>query len=439
MISRPKVLFALMLAVVLLAVACGGEGGVEAGGGPVEAGSGPVEGQGAPGQSGSIAFVHWRGEDAQVFDSIIEKFTNETGVAVNMNVLPSSAYTGQVQATLLGGQGADVFTVFPGSQFVELTDAGVFTDLSDADFIDRFEPKLLEAGTPGFYGLEDGRRQLALPYQAVFNQPIYNKTMFEQAGIGDPPEDWEGFLAACDALKELGVIPILYAGDISASQFTNPMMMNNQPDTDIWAKVEAGEARVDDDWMVTTLSQINELEERGCFQENALGSRAEGVIAQFAQENGAMLATGSYHMASVEQFNPEIEMGLLAPITVPASEAQFEGINTTTFMLAVNARGPNPEAAQQFIEFLTRPEIASEYANGTGQLLTLKDVDYETDNLQEQAQWLERDTRFQPRFLITDTGIQDGLITAVEDVLSGVSPEEAAAKFQATVERAIEG
>ena len=431
--SRSKVSLPLMLAVVLFAVACGGESGVQTGGGPVEGGTA------APGQGGPIAFVHWRGEDTQVFNSIIEKFTDETGVAVNMNVLPSDAYTGQVQATLLGGQGADVFTVFPGSQFVELTNAGVFTDLSDADFIDRFEPKLLEAGTPGFYGLEDGEQQLALPYQVVFNQPIYNKAMFEEAGIREPPQDWEGFLAACEALKEFGVIPILYAGDISASQFINPMMMNNQPDTDIWAKVEAGEAKVDDEWMVQTLSQINELEEGGCFQEDALGSRAEGVIALFAQEKAAMLATGSYHMASVEQFNPEIEQGLLAPITVPASEAQFEGINTTTFMLAVNAKAPNPEAGRQFIEFLTRPEIASEYANGTGQLLTLKDIDYETEALQEQAQWLERDTRFQPRYLITNSEIQDGLITAVEDVLSGTSPEEAAAKFQATVDRAIEG
>jgi raffinose/stachyose/melibiose transport system substrate-binding protein len=189
--------------------------------------------------------------------------------------------------------------------------------------------------------------------------------------------------------------------------------------------------------MVTTLSQIAELQANGCFQEDPLGTRNETLAATFAQGEAGMLATGSYAMAQINAIAPDLEMGLLAPITVPADEAVWEGIRTTTFMLGVNAESENPEAAMAFLEFLTRPENASTYANGTGQLLTLTDVEYETEELQAQTEWIDRETRFQPRFTITKGEINTGLITAVEDVLSGVPPEEAAATFQATVDRVI--
>ena len=381
----------------------------------------------------TITFLHWRGEDTKVFDEIIKKFEAENeGVTVEQSALPSDAYTAQAQPTILSGEGADVFATMPGSQIQRLSGTDVYADLSGEEFVSRFDPEFIEAGSAG-------GKQLVFPYQLVFNIPVYNAGLLEENGI-DPEglDDWDSFLAACDTLKGAGVAPIAFAGNTSASQFINPMMMNNQPDEEIWPKVEAGEAKVTDEWFVKTLSQIKELQDRGCFQQDALGSSQEGASALFAQEKAAMLALGSYQMAAVREQNPEIEQGLLAPITVPASEKVFDGIYTSTFMLGVNKKSKNVEASTAFVEFLTRPEIASEYANGTGQLLTLKDVTYETEELQTQLPWREKEVRFQPRFTITKDPINQGLITSVEDVLSGVPPEEAAQKLQGVVDRELE-
>lgn len=426
---------ALLVVVLLLAAAACDAGSPQgAAGGGADDGSGGTEtgGGGGGDGGGSLTFLHWRGEDSAVFDELLAQFSEETGIAVEQNVLPSDAYEGQAEAQLRGAGGADVFAVFPGSQFTALAGADAMLDLSDAEFADRFDPEYLEVGA------DDQGRQLAYPYQLVFNIPVYNQTMFDELGL-EPPQDWDGFLALCDSLLEAEVTPILYAGDISGTQFINPMLMNNQPSDDVWAQVEAGEAQVTDEWFVTTLTQIAELRDRGCFQDDALGTRNEGAVAVFAQEQAGMLATGSYQMAQILDQNPDITVRLLAPLTVPAAEATYEGIHTTTFMLAVNAASDQQEQAQQLIEFLTRPQPASTYANQTGQLLTVSDVDYTAEALQSQSDWIERETLFQPRLTITVGALNDGLKDAVDKVVSGTDPQQAAEEYQALIDREVGG
>jgi raffinose/stachyose/melibiose transport system substrate-binding protein len=385
---------------------------------------------GGSGDKVAINFVHWRGEDSEVFDEIIKKFENENeNISVTTNVYPSDSYQEKVQATLLSGKGADVFATFPGSQFAELQKAGSYVDLTEEDFVNRFKEALLEAGQ------RDGK-QLALPYQNVFNIPVYNKGIFEELGL-EPPKSWDEFLKVSATLKENGYAPVLFSGDVSPSQFINPMAMNNMPSKDAFAQLETGEQKLTNDWYVKTLSQIKELADKGYFQDNPLGTKKSASAALFAQEKGAMLALGSYMMATVKQQNPDIEQGLLSPITVSADEAEWEGIHTSTFMLGINSKSDHKEAALKFLEFLTKPEIASLYANETGQLLTLKDIEYNSPALKESAKWLDKKTMFQPRYTISVSEISSAVETSVSDVVGGMDPEKAAEKAQKEVESAI--
>lgn len=412
-----KVALALFLVLAFTAMALTGCGG-----------KGDDKQQAGGGEKVTLRFSHWRGEDVDVFRGIIEKFEKENpNIKVEMSVNGSEAYIASIQAELQSSKGPDVFTVYPGSHFETIYRAGAFTDLSNQDFLNNYVPNLITAGQ------KDGK-QWAVPYQLVYNIPVYNKAIFARYGI-EPPKDWESFLKACETLKKNGVTPILFSGDISPGQFINPMLMNNQPDERIFDKVMAGEAKLTDDWFVKTLDQIKTLNDRGYFQEGALGTKKEGAAALFAQEKGAMLAHGSYMMATIKKQNPNIDMGLLAPITVPADKVVWEGIHTTTFMLAINSKSQHKEEAAKFIAFLSRPDIAAEYANATGQMLTLKDVKYDTPELQEQAKWLGKKTRFQPRYLITSEEVKKAVEVAIQDVMNGMFAKEAAAKAQAVVDR----
>lgn len=388
-------------------------------------------GSDASGSGGDVTinFLHWRGEDVKALDTIIDKFeTANPTIKVEMQTLPSDQYQSTAQAKLSDGSVGDVFASFPGAQFDALAKAGVFTDLSGSSFLDSFNGDLIAAGQ------QDGK-QLAVPYQLVYNDPIYNVKLFEKYGL-TPPTDWEGFLALCQTLKDNGIIPIAFAGaDIGPGQFMNTMVMNNEPSDDIFEKVEAGEAKLTDEWWVKTLTQIKELNDKGYFQPDALGTKDAAAGALFVQEKAGMLASGSYQLAQNAAQNPELEQALLAPITVSAGEAKYEGVHTSTFMLAVNSKSKHPEEAKKFLEYLSQPDVAGEYANATGQNVTVDGVSYDSPELKVAEDWTSKKTLFQPRFTIKNGDNQKAVTNSIQAVLGGSTPEEAAQEAQAVIDQ----
>ena len=377
--------------------------------------------EGASGEETTqISFIHWRGEDQAVFEEIIAQFEEENpNIKVEMNVYPSDQYQSTAQTLIRDGSTGDVFASQPGTQFEAIKNAGLFEDLSNEDFVSNFDENAIEVGQD-----EEGR-QLALPYQMVFNMPVYNKGLFDELGL-EVPKSWSEFQEVADTLLEHDIIPIAFPGaDIGPNQFMNSMMMNNAKDEDIFAKLESGEESLTNDWWVKTLEDFQLLLEKGYIQEDALGTNQDAAMAMVASGDAAMLATGSYHMASLKELNPELELDLIAPITVEEDEVEYEGIHTATFMLAVNSNSEKKEEAKAFIDFLTRPDIASQYANGTGQHLTVKDVEYESEELRNTAYWLsERKTRFQPRYLITNSQVENAVLSSIEAVLGGQEPRK---------------
>ncbi|PLR85601.1 ABC transporter substrate-binding protein [Bacillus canaveralius] len=383
---------------------------------------------GADSKSKTISFMHWRGEDKDAFEELIKKFTEETGIKVEMAIYPSEQYP--VQTVLRDGSTGDVFASNPGYQLQSLKKLGFYEDLSGEKFLDNFDPKLIEIGNV------EGK-QLAVPLQLVFNQPVYNQTLFEELGL-EPAKDWEGFLKLCQTLKDNGYIPIAFPGaDIGSGQFMNSMMMNNAPDEKIFDKLMSGKAKLTEEWWIKTLEQFKELADKEYIQKDSLGTKHDAAIALVAQEKAAMLATGSYAIASIRNLNPDIKLGLLAPITVPEDKAKYEGIHTTTFLLGVNKNSRKKEEAKKFIEFLSRPENASAYANQTSQHVTVKDVSYESEDLNNIVDWTTKKTRFQPRYLIPDENVEKAVLSSIQAVLGGESPGKAAEAAQAIVNQHI--
>ncbi|MFJ7744785.1 ABC transporter substrate-binding protein [Peribacillus sp. NPDC097295] len=380
----------------------------------------------------TISFIHWRGEDNKAFKEQISKFEKENpDIKVNMTVYPSEEYQSTAQTILKDGSTGDVFAAFPGSQFEILKKAGLFTDLSGEDFVGKFNESLIEVG-------KDDGKQLALPLQLVFNQPVYNAGLFEKLGL-EPAKDWDGFLDMCEKLKKAGYLPIAFPGaDIGPGQLINSMVMNNAPDEEVFTKLVNGKTELTEEWWVKTLSQFKQLVDKGYISKDSLSVKHDGAIALVAQEKAAMLATGSFAMANIQAINPDIKLKMLAPITVSEGEAKYEGVHTTTFMLAVNSKSKKQEAAKKFINFLTEPENASAYANETGQLLTLNDVEYKSDILKDSTEWMDKNTRFQPRYTITNANVEKAVLSSIQAVIGGTEPDKAASDAQKIVKQNID-
>ncbi|MDF2145032.1 ABC transporter substrate-binding protein [Knoellia sp. p5-6-4] len=421
---------AAILSAGAAAAACAGPGTVRGGSrGPASQATAPAP-IGTAKVSGDLSFAHWRAEDKAVFDKIIAGFSKANpGTTVRQDISPSNDYQSTALQKIKGGAIGDAFTAFRGAQFVDMAKAGLFLDLSAQTFADGYLPKMARGGK------DANGRQLGLPYQLVFNMPIFNVDLFERAGASEIPQDWDGFLALCEQLKGRGVVPLAWPGGepANAGQLFNSMVMNNQPNDTSCADIEAGKAKVTDDWFITTLKQYAQL--RPFVEPKATGTTSEPLQQMFATGKAAMLATGSFHMAPVRKLGAKFPIDLIAPITVSKDKVKYVGIHNATFILGVNAASKKQEAALKFVEYLSRPEVASDYANGTGQHLTLTGVEYTSPDLKATEPWLTRNTLLAPRFQFNDLDLRAAVENACTEVLGGKDPEQAAEAAQRVVDQ----
>lgn len=397
----------------------GSRGGDAAAPAPAPSTSGPV--------TGDVSFAHWRAEDKAVFDTIIADFASKNpGVRVTQDISPSNDYASTGLQKIRGGAIGDVFSAFRGVQFTNMASAGLFTDLSSQPFRGNYVTDLISSG-------QSSGKQLGFPYQLVFNMPVTNTDLLTQAGMTERPRDWDGFLALCEAIKGRGVVPISWPGGEAgnAGQLFNSMVMHNAPSEDMCAKLETGELKCTDDWFVQTLRQYAQL--RPYFQPNATGTAVEPAQQIFATGKAAMLATGSYHIAAVRKLGAQFPIDLLSPVTVPRAQAKYEGVSNTTFIVGVNAESDNPAAGLAFVRHLSDPAVASVYANGTGQHLTVKGVDYTNADLKALTPWLERKTILAPRVQFNDLDIRGAVEGAATKVVGGADPQQAAEEAERVV------
>ena len=380
--------------------------------------------------TGKVSFAHWRAEDKEVFDKLIEAFVKANPQAsVEQDIAPSNDYQSTALQKVKGGTIGTAFVAFRGAQFTNMNKAGLYAGLGAQPFVDGYFAELIKAGQA------PSRAQMGLPYQLVFNMPIFNEDAFEAAGVSSLPTDWDGFLALCETLKAKGLTPIAWPGGEPANsgQLINSMVMNNMPTDTAFADIEAGTRKVTDDWFLETLKQYQQL--APFFEANSTGTSSEPLQQLFASGKAGMLATGSFHISAVRKLGAEFPIGLIAPITVAADKAKYEGIYNATFILGVNSAGTGQDAALKWVEFLSDPVNAAVYANGTSQHVTVKNVDYTNADLKHNAPWLAKKTLLAPRFQFNNLDIRAAVEASCVAVVGGTSPDQAAEQAQGIIDQ----
>ena len=379
--------------------------------------------------TGEMTYYHRRSEDKAVLDELAASFGEEhEGVTVEQTIDPSEDYQSTAAQKARDGAVGDALTALTGTQFSQFVDLGIFSDLSDVQYADAYEPNLI---TPG---AADGI-QYGYPYQLIFNMPLLNTGLAEKAGLSEPPGDWDAYLDAMEKLKAIDVVPIAWPGNdpANAFQIINSLAMNNGPDENMFAGIEEGRLKATDDWWIKSLTQFQELS--GYFQDNFAGAGVDGVLSLFSQGEAAILPTGSYQIGQVRTAGAEFGLEF-APVMTndPGPDPAFEGIFNSTFILGVNAKAENSATAAAWIEFLSAPENAAIYANDTSQHVTLKDVEYENKDLQDLSGWVSKRTLLAPRFQFINLAIRSAVENSLVAVATGKSPEQAAEEAQKLVE-----
>jgi multiple sugar transport system substrate-binding protein len=143
--------------------------------------------------------------------TVLDVIKNETadfqsrnpGITVKLEVAPWQDYWDKMQVQVAGGTTPDIVWM-SGATFLDLNAKGAFRDLTPWSMSDK-ELNLKEMWNEPLYTAEG--KLWAIPYTASVAAMFYNKTMLKDAGVAEPPTDWndpgwtwDDFRKACQAV-----------------------------------------------------------------------------------------------------------------------------------------------------------------------------------------------------------------------------------------------
>jgi raffinose/stachyose/melibiose transport system substrate-binding protein len=289
---------------------------------------------------------------------LAEQFEAESGIHVDFQIVPADQYFSVLQTKLeAGGEGIDIFGGQSGTTDIQLQ-LGVEENavpLTDEEWVGRMNPLSTEQisldGT--VYGLTI--------WDTVGGSwvVVYNKTVFEDNGIG-VPTTFDEFASACGALLDAGVTPIyepISDGWHHVLWFAElgPVYEANSPG--LVDQLNANEVRMaDDPTMKLALDQLDELYGNGCFGENALSDEFANTESMMAGGDYAMTVNRLGLPAQIESAYPEASADDYGYFLMPLADNQIWNVNPAAPSKFIYSGSEHIDAAKAYFEFLTRPE-----------------------------------------------------------------------------------
>lgn len=379
----------------------------------------PVAALSAP--KGTIEFHHWRPEDKAVFQDIIDKFqAAHPGTYINQVIMNSVDYTNLAYAKISANKKAAVFVTSRGGQFDQFYKAGLLKEFVGQRYMKQnvIQSALTPATVNGkVYGL---------PYQSLFNNPLYNAEMFAKNGW-KVPTTWSQTLAFCKTAKAAGIIPFAWPAATrgNAGQILNAFLMNADSSYATMAghvaAIDTGKEDLNTDWFKSIANKYKQMNDAGCFPANVSGYNDTAAPADFAAGKAAIYPTGSFGISTVTKLNPAMsgKIKMFGLITTD-SKPLYEGITNNTFILHVNAKASTTDQkiANSFISWLATPAMAQLYAVGTSQHVSIINVDYSANvDLLNVSDIMGKKLLLAPRFLFNNV---NGVRNPLEDALIAI-------------------
>ncbi|MET7572354.1 sugar ABC transporter substrate-binding protein [Streptomyces sp. NPDC005492] len=339
---RAAAVGAVTMSLALAATACGG--GSSTGGGSND--SPKTLTYWASNQGASIAI------DKKVLQPELDKFKKQTGITVKLEVVPWSDLLNRILTATTSGQGPDVLNI-GNTWSASLQATGALLPWNTANFAkiggkDRFVDSAL--GSTG----AEGKDPAAVPLYSMAYALYYNKQIFADAGISQPPATWAELVADGKKIQAKGKQVLGAEGANVSENIHHTFVFAKQHGADFFTA--DGKADFTNDGVVAAVKQYVDLmaKDKVIPVGNAEYAQNQSV-SDFAKGKTAMLMWQSASANLKSQGMSDSSYGI-APIPVqsgtPGTGAQVNsmvaGIN-----LAVFKNTDNLDGSTKFVKFMT--------------------------------------------------------------------------------------
>ncbi|WP_405574397.1 extracellular solute-binding protein [Streptomyces sp. NBC_01167] len=290
--------------------------------------------------------------DKKILTPELKKFEKETGIKVKLEVIPWSDLLNRILAATSSGQGPDVLNIGnTWSASLQATGALLPWDQKNFDAIggrDRFvDSAVASAGA-------EGKDPAAVPLYSLAYALYYNKKMFADAGISQPPATWDQLVADGKKISQGGKWALGAEGGNLANNIHQVFVLAKQHKADFFDS--AGKPTFTSDGAVAAVKQYVDFMAKDKIVAPGNAEYAQNQSLQdFARGKTAMVLWQAAASTFAAQGMRPADWGV-APVPVRQG-APGTGANTNSMVAGINIavfnNTKNVDGAKKFVKFMT--------------------------------------------------------------------------------------
>jgi raffinose/stachyose/melibiose transport system substrate-binding protein len=322
--------------------------------------------QGSGGDGESLRLVGVADQKPPVEEMLKRYRERNPDVTFRTSFAPTDQVMTSVRAQLGAGNAPDVHVVYPGNgsamSMVQVSEAGLLTDLSDQPWVDMIP----DSFRPAFE--KDGKVYLFSVGSTVIGA-IYNKDVFEQAGV-EPPATWSELLQVCQKIKKAGKVPIALGNQtpwitqlIDYALVPSTVFAGNP---DFAEQHLAGKTSFSESGWRDAMEMYLELQKRGFFNDNPNGTTFEQQTAMVATGEAAMAVQVSAVLPAFKDAAKDPDVLAMFPFPGADDPEKIWIAAGVVVGFGVSASAKDPEAAKAFLAFMGEEENLVKYSEIIG-------------------------------------------------------------------------
>ncbi|MGW6398033.1 ABC transporter substrate-binding protein [Streptomyces sp. NPDC055134] len=290
--------------------------------------------------------------DKKILQPELDKFEKQTGIKVKLEVVPWSDLLTRILTATTSGEGPDVLNIGnTWSSSLQATGALVPWDQKNFDKIggkDRFVESAL--GSTG----AQGKDPAAVPLYSMAYALYYNKAMFKEAGITEPPKTWDELTADGAKISKGGNWGLGAEGSNLSNNIHQVFVLAKQHGGDFFTA--DGKADFTNDAAVAAVKQYVDMMATNKIIAPGNAEYAKNQsLSDFSKGKTAMVLWQAAATTFKSQGMQDDEWGV-APVPVQsgapgagkATNSMVAGIN-----LAVFKNTKNIDGSMKFVKFMT--------------------------------------------------------------------------------------
>ena len=329
--------------------------------------------------------VIYTGDPLEQFRGVLDDFTRQTGIGIEL-ITPGSDYESVMKTRMASGDMPDVF-VTHGWSLIRYKE--YLTPLTGEEWYEKIDDAILPVIS------DDGGDIYVLPVTQQVNGIVYNKNVLENAGV-DPTDirTMDNFMEACEKIKASGVIPFFVGGKDTWTAATVYNAFSPAYYTTEGCIYPSGDALKDGsfDWDTygsCVLEQIARMVQDGYMNTDLVTADNAATMTALGNDNCGF--STEVEIAKVLNVAPEAQLGIMPiPCTTEEGKSQYMIGEGSCFGIWKDTE--NMDAAREFLNYLSEPEVANRIMNLDGGLPALEGMD--ASNVTYQA-FLDSQTAFE--------------------------------------------